>query len=229
MQRQIQVQAVNPALFASLWAAQMSGDQRLMGEAAGALKNDSFAVGAPYYDPDDDSGYVGAQELIGNEEDIVRELTGGDPRALVGLEELVGAAVRRAVGGQPSLPASRTMVAQREPERKRILMCPFGPNVILTGVTSNITAQPQDLFRPDRLVVPSDLAFFFAFTEFKIGQKSALTVQGEVPCAAFTEPAWGIKILTDTSNIGNIITISAKNIDASTRTFRAVLIGTAAV
>lgn len=218
MSRGMQVLIAAPAIFGALWDAEQSGQRGKIDAAIRDLESQYPVpiVGAPY--TYEDEGMVGAEELIGadeivgNEDDLVQEIVAGYP--------IVGA-------GKP-LP-SRMQVVQRQPDRRRILMCPFGPTVLTAGSSSNIQAQPQDLFRPDRLVVPSDLAFFFAFTEFKVGQKSALTVAGEIPCAAFTEPAWGIKILADTAQVGNIITITVKNIDTVTRTFRSVLIGNAAV
>jgi hypothetical protein len=109
------------------------------------------------------------------------------------------------------------------------LLCPFGPNVIAAGASTNIQQQPQDLFRPERLVIPSDIAFFFSLTDFKIGQKTVFTATGQLPCATFAEGAMGVRLLPDTSNIGNTVTLSATNTDSSSRTFRAAVIGTAAV
>jgi hypothetical protein len=217
-QNEMRVQLATPRAFGALWSAMMLGTPGKIDAAVRDFDRANPIVGAPYEWEDEGmvgaEELIGAEELVGSEEDAVNEILAGYP--------LVGAAKRPPGRGG-------MQVVQRQPERRRILMCPFGPNAILTTASANIQAQPQDLFRPDRLVVPSDIAFFFAFTEFKVGQKSALTVAGEVPCAAFTEPAWGIKIMADTANVGNIITITVKNNDASTRTFRAVLIGNAAV
>ncbi len=203
------------AVFGALWDAQLSADPARIEAAITALDNEQFAVGSYGYE---DSGMVGADEIVGSEDDLVEELVGAG-------YDIVGAHVKAAqIRGQGA-----QRVVRKVEERRRILLCPFGPNVLAAGASANIQVQPQDLFRPERLVIPSDLAFFFALTDFKIGQKSVFTAAGQLPCATFTEPAQGVRLLPDTSNVGNVVTLAVTNIDAASRTFRAAIIGTAAV
>lgn len=215
MSRGLMMVGASAAVFGALWDAQVSKDPARIEAAIEALDNESFAIGAPYgYE---DSGMVGADEIVGGEDELVEELVGAG-------YDIVGAHARAA-----QIRGGASRVVRKQEERRRILLCPFGPNVLAAGASANIQVQPQDLFRPERLVVPSDLAFFFALTEFKIGQKSVFTAAGQLPCATFTEPAQGVRLLPDTSNVGNIVTLGVTNIDAAQRTFRAAIIGTAAV
>jgi len=109
--------------------------------------------------------------------------------------------------------------------RKRRLVSGVPSTSVNAASVADITTQPQELFMIERITVPSDIAFFFIFTDIKVGQRSQLVSAGQLPCGAFTEVAVDSYVHFDTASVGNLVTLSVQNIDASTRTFRAMLLG----
>lgn len=172
-----------------------------------------------------DYGFVGASpeemlsQIISGEEIVGYELVGDEE--LIGNEEIVGA-VRRSGG---------TRVVRTQPNQRRRLITGVPPLVLASATQGDSQTQPQDLFRVERVTVPSNIAFDFVFIDIKIGQKSQLVASGQLPCGAFTEVAVDNYVQFDTASVGNLITLSVLNVTspAATQTFRAVLVGTAAV
>ena len=88
-------------------------------------------------------------------------------------------------------------IRQRDLTKRRRFPLGFQPTTVLAGSTSNIPAAPQDMFRPERLVIPSDIAFDFGVQDVKVGNTSQLVSGGEVPAAIFTEVAIDARALQD--------------------------------
>lgn len=133
------------------------------------------------------------------------------------------------VGGPgPDLVGAR--IVPHGPQRSRRLICGATPTSVANSATADISIQPQDLFRTDRIIVPSDIAFSFIFTDIKVGQRSQLVAAASLPCGAFTEVAVDCYVTFDTAAVGNLIVLSVQNLDTvNTITFRAMLLGRAAV
>ena len=169
-------------------------------------------------------GAIGAgemQEIIGALQEIVGQ---GD-------EETLEAILSGAGGGAVSVPQilQRAAVAVKNKEltNKRMLFSGAGSTAIATLATTNVTLRPQDLWRIQRVSVPSNIAFDLVFNDIKVGQKSQFVDSGELPCASFSEVAVGNPILLDTANVGNTVILETTNISGATRTFRAGIFGTA--
>lgn len=166
-----------------------------------------------------DYGNVGASGADAMFESLVagEELVGEDE--IVGLEEIVGAA------------AAHKLVRKVQPNRKRRLMSGVTPTSVAAAATADISTQPQDLFRIERVIVPSDIAFSFIFTDIKVGQRSQFVAAASIPCGAFTETSVDSYVSFDTANVGNLVVLSVQNVSspAATLTFRAMLLGTAAI
>lgn len=158
-------------------------------------------------------------------------LVGGD-----GSSEIIGALASAAQNGNQSAQrliqqiASRNAgaVVQRELDRKRRYPLGVVPTSIAAGVQSQIPASPQNLFRPERLVVPSDLAFDTGIVDIKVGNVSQFVQSAEVPGALFSEVAINTGVNFDTAEIGNQISVLARNKSGSSIEFSAGFVGTIA-
>jgi hypothetical protein len=117
------------------------------------------------------------------------------------------------------------MVVDQQLCNKRRYPLGFVPTDVLTGQTLNIPAAPQNLFRPERLVIPSDIAFDFGVTDIKVGNTSQFVQNTEVPAVLFSEVAINTNVYFDSANIGNQVSVQVRNKSAGTLNFTAGLIG----
>lgn len=163
-----------------------------------------------------DRGSLGASEILG-----AAEILGGvEPHVL---ENILGAS-------HPLLRAVRKSVVSNTPDKARRLILGVPPTVVAFGAEATITSAPQQLFRTERVIIPSNIAFSFSILDVKVGNRSQFVAAGEVPAAAFTEVAIDAYVHWDTANVGNLITILISNTDTvGSKTFRGVLFGTAAI
>lgn len=158
---------------------------------------------------------LGASEILG-----AAEILGAvQPHVL---EDILGAS-------HPLLRAVRKSVVSNTPDKARRLIQGIAPVSVAAAALADVTCAPQQLFRTERVIIPSSIAFFFAIEDVKVGNRSQFVASGQVPGAAFTEVAIDAYVHWDTANVGNIITVSVQNIDTATHVFRAVLFGTAAI
>lgn len=174
-------------------------------------------------------GAIGYSEIVG----ALSEIVGTDDsealaEVLSGVQEYVGALP----GGarvNPNAIANRVgvLVQNQQLTNKRLLFSGAGSTAIAAAATTNVTLRPQDLWRIQRVSVPSNIAFDLVFNDIKVGQKSQFVDSGELPCASFSEVAVGCPILLDTANVGNTVILETTNIAGATRTFRAGIFGTA--
>lgn len=176
----------------------------------------------------------GSPELIGEAFGGVGEMIGGlgNTDIIGGVEELIGAAA----AGNPNAKAALRSIAVRHAgavvsnpldKRRRF---PIGVTVtaVATGDTEVIPAAPQNLFRGERLVVPSDIAFDFGIVDVKVGNQSQFVQSVEVPAAMFSEVAIDTHVTFDTAEVGNQISVSAHNKSAGDLDFTAGILGTIA-
>jgi|SRR3972149_307735 len=127
------------------------------------------------------------------------------------------------------LPSDRKIVAPAL--RSYLMMLPFEAQV--SGLSSAMaTAQPQLLFRPKRLVVPPEVGVLFLLGDLKIGISSQFAAPGNVSMSAFPpdpDPEKGFPIDNlagmPTVQVGQCITLSVSNRDASSRHFSALMYG----
>lgn len=175
-------------------------------------------------------GAIGYSEIVG----ALQEIVGTDDQevlaeVLSGVQEFVGAVPPGMP--RPSLAniANRRAVAVTDQmlTNKRLLFSGAGSTAIAAAATTNVTLRPQDLWRIQRISVPSNIAFDLVFNDVKVGQKSQFVDSGELPCASFSEVAVGNPILLDTANVGNTVILETTNVAGASRTFRAGIFGTA--
>ena len=195
----------------------------------------------------DDFGSVGADESLlqalsvagmGDSEIIGTDFIGGGDH-LIGAD-FIGAAAKAA--SNPRHPqhkqakavlhtlAMRTggAVVNNGVSKRRRYPIGFVPTDIAGTTAALIPAAPQNLFRPERLVIPSDIAFDFGVRDIKVGNQSQLVQSVEIPGALFTEVSIDTNVAFDTAEVGNQISVDVRNKTAGTINFSAGSIGTIA-
>ena len=192
-------------------------------------------IGDDLFDDDDDVGGIGAVELIGDDDDddydigadddddLTDELISGD-----GMSEIVGARRRRRRRRSTKRRSGRKVVVRRSPSRERRYPLGFTPTDIATTVTTTIAANPQSLYRPERLIVPSDIAGDIGIVDVKVGTQSQFVQNTEVPAAIFSEVAIDAYVHFDSAEVGNQIYVQSRNKSSGTVNFTAAIIGTVA-
>jgi hypothetical protein len=187
-------------------------------------------------DGDDSSGFEYA-EIMGSSDDALGELIGdGDDSSG---DDLLGAALR-ARGKKRN--AKRTALANAimrrrvqdgavlrsvPPRNAREYALGLGSTSVTGNSSANINVQPQVIFRPERLVVPSNIAVDFLITDIKVGKNSQLVSTGALPAVMFTEQAFGVRLKMDTAQISMFVTVSVTNQNAQARNFQGGLVGPA--
>ena len=218
-------------------ALQRSGETGIAGESQHQTKG-AIMGGYELVGDDDDFGSIGA-DLIGDDMDLLEAL------AIEGLEddeiisgagdtEIVGAS-RRGRGGSRKarkMAELRRLVAKnagavvnRGLDRRRRYPLGFIPTVIAAGTSSAVPSAPQNLFRPERLVIPSDIAFDLGVRDIKVGNQSQLVQSAEVPAALFSEVAINTGVTFDTAEVGNQVSVDVRNKSAAALEFSAGLVG----
>jgi hypothetical protein len=180
---------------------------------------------------DDSFGGIGA-DLIGEDALLHALSVSGDEISGLGNTEIVGAAPARnaAVRGALRKIAMRNAgaVVENALSRRRRYPLGFVPTVIAAGTSALIPSAPQNLFRPERLVIPSDIAFDIGVVDIKVGNQSQLVQSVEVPAALFSEVAIDTNVTFDTAEVGNQVSVQARNKSGAPLEFTAGLIGTIA-
>lgn len=198
-------------------------------------------------------GYPMSYDILGGSIGYDASLIGDDPDALLealavngmpdhmlvggdGSSEIIGALVGAAQNGNAKARAALAKIAQRNAgavvqrdlDRRRRYPLGVVPTTITAGTQSQIPASPQNLFRPERLVIPSDIAFDSGVVDIKVGNTSQFVQSAEVPGALFSEVAINTGVNFDTAEIGNQISATIRNKTASSIEFSAGFVGTIA-
>lgn len=184
-----------------------------------------------------DFGGIGSDLLLSGVEDLIGD---GEDEALLealavsgmGDTELIGAAARtpakrarlKKAMGQIAM-RNAGAVMQRGLDRRRRYPLGFVPTVIAAATSSAIPAAPQNLFRPERLVIPSDIAFDSGVRDIKVGNQSQLVQSVEVPGALFSEVAINTGVTFDTAEVGNQVSVDIRNKSGASFEFSAGLVG----
>jgi len=179
----------------------------------------------------DDSGFEGLTEIIGDDE--AGDDSGDDSGAQFVGDDLMGAAKRK----QKSNAAKQAMMRRRvaagallrtlPPRSAREFVIGLGSTAIPGLSSANINVQPQVIFRPERIVIPSNIAADFLITDVKVGKNSQLVSPGAIPAVVFVENAFGVRLKMDTAQIAQFITVSVTNQNGAARNFQGAIIGPA--
>lgn len=194
-----------------------------------------------------DYGSIGYEELIGalGDQDFLDALVSGDDDdddiiSGDGSSEIIGAAKkarRRAQAGQAAKKQAALKalamrnagaVVSRGLDRRRRYPLGFVPTAVAAATSVQVPSAPQNLYRPERLVIPSDIAFDSGVADIKVGNQSQLVQSVEVPGALFSEVAINTGVTFDTAEVGNQVSVTIRNKSAAAFEFTAGLVGTIA-
>ncbi len=189
----------------------VGADESLLRALSVSGMGDSEIIGADFIGAD----FIGSGDLlVGAAKALHKAATNGNPKAKAVLHQL---AMRH--GGA---------VVQNGVNKRRRYPIGFVPTDILATTAALIPAAPQNLFRPERLIIPSDIAFDFGIRDVKVGNQSQLVQSVEIPGALFTEVSVDTHVTFDTAEVGNQISVDVRNKTAGTINFSAGAIGTIA-
>lgn len=184
------------------------------------------------------NGYelVGSDHMgsVGQDLDLLDQLLVSGEMDLIGgaaNTEIIGADpvdARRMAAARRIAQRNAAVVTQRNLDRRRRYPLGFVPTSVTAGASSQIPAAPQNLYRVERLVIPSDIAFDLGVRDIKVGNQSQLTASAEVPAALFSEVAINTGLTFDTAEVGNQISVDVRNKSGATLEFAAGLVGTIA-
>ena len=179
----------------------------------------------------DESGFEGLTEIVGDDSgddsgaQFVGEMDGDDT---------LGAASKRRGRSQQAKNdmmrkriAAGALLRTLPPRSAREFVIGLGSTALPGLSSANISVQPQVIFRPERIVIPSNLAADFLITDVKVGKNSQLVSPGAIPAVVFVENAFGVRLKMDTAQIAQFITISVTNQNGSARNFQGAIIGPA--
>lgn len=118
------------------------------------------------------------------------------------------------------------LLRQDKPTRAREYPLGFLSDApVAAGGIVTVTSRPQIVFRPERLVVPSDIAGQFSIIDVIIGKNPQNVANVAVPARVFDERGVGVRMAMDTAQISQDIAIRVQNISGAAATFRAAMIG----
>jgi len=158
---------------------------------------------------------------------------GGNPRAAA--QAMLRAMQNRGLPGgvrrmaaAERLARSGVLVSERHPNRSREYVVGFDSVVAVAGGALFTAVQtPQVVFRPERLIIPSDIAGLFLVANVLIGKNPAFAAAGAVPARTFSELGVGVRLQCDTVQPGMSIALQVQNISAAPARFTASFIGSA--
>jgi hypothetical protein len=186
-------------------------------------------------DGDDSLGFE-YTEILGDDEagEFVPSSAGAN---FVGDDDIIGAFLRRKKANAQQQAAAQALMRRRvqsgallrgvPPRNSREYALGLGSTSVSGSSSANINVQPQVIFRPERLVVPSNLAVDFLITDIKVGKNSQLVSTGALPAVMFTEVAFGVRLKMDTCQISMFVTISVTNQNPAARNFQGGIVGPA--
>lgn len=190
-----------------------------------------------------DFGAIGYEQLIGaiGDDDFLDALVEGAASDLLisgdGSSEIIGAAsgAARKVAAAKKAAALKQLamrnagaVVNRGLDRRRRYPLGFVPTAVAAATSVQVPSAPQNLYRPERLVIPSDIAFDAGVADIKVGNQSQLVQSVEVPAALFSEVAINTGVTFDTAEVGNQVSVTIRNKSAAAFEFTAGLVGTIA-
>lgn len=205
---------------------------------------DEYDIIGDDYD-DDEEGSVGSTEydIVGDDDDEddddLLDALEVDVSGL-GNTEIVGVGARRRPRLRKRRRRSRRSairkilnragaVIEKNPlTRRRRYLLGFSPTVVAASGSVIIPAAPQNLFRAERLVIPSDIAFDLGIQNIVVGTQNQFAQAVEVPAAVFSEVAIDTHVVFDTAEVGNQIALDVRNKTGASVEFTAAMLGTLA-
>lgn len=98
---------------------------------------------------------------------------------------------------------------------------------IKPGKTTRVISRPQVPFRPEKLVIPSELAHHFKVEDFRVGANSQFIDSTGMPGQLFSADLSGLHIKGDTAQISQDVSFIVTNISDKPLRFQAAAYGKA--
>lgn len=179
----------------------------------------------------DESGFEGLTEILGDDSG---DDSGNNVQFVQGDGsdgDMMGAHKKRSSSSQQAIQRRRVaagaLLRTLPPRSSREFVIGLGSTALPALSSANISVQPQVIFRPERIVIPSNIAADFLITDVKVGKNSQLVSPGAIPAVVFVENAFGVRLKMDTAQIAQFITISVTNQNGASRNFQGAIIGPA--
>lgn len=173
--------------------------------------------------------------LAGQSRDGIEVL--GESHEILGAQDILGALIQAASSAQiKGSPAFQQALAQKmarrapivqtvQPTKKRRWTVGFGPAVIPPLTTVTVQAQPQTLFRGEKLVNTGDEKGLYIQGLF-VGQKSQLpTFQNPIAVSTYAGTVLDNELMMDTCDPALFITFQIQNATGATATWSMSIIG----
>jgi hypothetical protein len=201
-------------------------------EMYGDLLDSDDALGFEYTEilGDDDAGDDDAGAFVGLSTPAKAGIAAAAAAAGLSVAAYVALKRRRAAAADALMSkrvAAGALLRGVPPRQSREYALGLGSTSVSGSSSANINVQPQVIFRPERLVVPSNLAVDFLITDIKVGKNSQLVSTGALPAVMFTEVAFGVRLKMDTCQISMFVTVSVTNQNPAARNFQGGIVGPA--
>lgn len=168
---------------------------------------------------------IGENYGIGDEDE---EVIGDEVEDML----MTGALARRRRGKVPPSVALRhsrnvATLKPREVLKPRNIWLPMPATAFAAGAAGAIQSQPQVLFRPERLLWPSDTAGAFTVDQILVGKDNQWAAGiGGVPARAFQEDCFQNEDLgLDTAQPNSLVVVNATNFSGAALTARIAMRG----
>lgn len=140
-------------------------------------------------------------------------------------DTLLGAAARRPAAARPAGVAVR----QGEPTRGRELCLGFdsGAGTIAAATTAAVNSNPQQVFRPERIVIPATVAPNYLLNSLTIGTAIQFLNATGVHAETFGSTAPDVRLRMDTAQINSVVSFNVTNLSGAVVRFFASLLGPA--
>lgn len=150
---------------------------------------------------------MGARSLVVGEDQLAH---------IMGMVNLVGAGQLDAHSAQQAIATAvqarnSALVEESDPTKARRWPLGFTPTTITAATVATLSTQPQILFRPERLVIPSDFAGGLSISAIIVGQASQLAAQAQLPGRTYTEFGVGVDMHLDTADVSQFVQLGLSN------------------
>jgi hypothetical protein len=142
---------------------------------------------------------------------------------------------RAARGAGFAIPQGGPQAVNDPGSRMRFLPMGFFSASVAKSGQANVSDKPQCTFRPERLVLPTQIEASpvnnpFVVNDIKVGNRSQFVNATGIPANTFFGDTVGVTLACDTASNGMDIILVVTNTDSSaTHDFRAALLGQAAL
>ena len=117
---------------------------------------------------------------------------------------------------------------KKRSSRRREYVLGLGSMEVDPGKTRTLSARAFVCFRPERLIVPSNLAKDFLIVNLSVGNNhNQLASVGVLPAVMFTEAGGGIRLGLDMAMVGTTVSVTATNHGDQECLFAAGVVGPA--